>query len=231
MRRMLYLAAAAVLALVAALLTLRAQHTVAVLVATRNVQVGAVLQSGDVQVQRVHDDGSPAGSLTDPQQAVGMHVVWPLTAGEPVLDSDLRQQGSGNAVSTDFAMPAGYRAVALPVSPAGAVGGLLVTGDHVDVYATPLAGHETTAPAGSADATGPGAGAVILGHDVVVIELRSDQGTPLQDPSGSGADSVHGLNFSTTKLGSVVLAVPSDDAARYAAAAAADTIFLALTVS
>jgi hypothetical protein len=111
---------------------------------------------------------------------------------------------------------------------------MLAPGDHVDVYATPLAGHQQGASATSragGNATPPapaaGDGTVVLGRDLLVLQLRSDQGQPLD---ASGDQSVHGLNFGVGKLGSVVIAVPADEVARYASAAVGDSIYLALSV-
>jgi pilus assembly protein CpaB len=239
MRRTIYLTLFLVLALLAGLLTLRAQRTVAVLVATHDVRAGQQVGSQDVEVRRVHADGIPTDALAAPDDAIGSYVAWPLTAGEPVLSRMVRRERSGIALTAAMTVPDGYRAIAVPVQPAGAVGGMLSPGDHVDIYATPLPGHETsgaavnnsttnnrvTAPgtrdAGTTDTT------MLLGHDLLVLQLRSDQGQPLD---ASADQSVHGLNFGAGKLGSVVIAVPSEDVARFASAAASDTIYLALSV-
>jgi pilus assembly protein CpaB len=228
MRRTIYLGLFLLLALVAGMLTMRAQRTVAVLVATHDVRAGQQVAAGDVEVRRVHADSVPTDALATADDAVGSYVAWPLTGGEPVLSRMVRRERSGVMLTAAITVPDGYRAVALPVLPAGAVGGMLSPGDHVDVYATPLAGHSANAPAtgGTAD-TATDAATTVLGRDLLVLQLRSDQGQPLD----SGADqSVHGLNFGVGKLGSVVIAVPADDVSRFATAAATDSIYLALSV-
>src|SRR2546422_1459908 len=126
MRRTAYLVAFCVLAAVAALITLRAQHQVSVLVASHDLRAGVQVQAADVEVHRVHDDGMPAGALSSADAAVGQYVAWPLTAGEPVLLRSLRAQRSGGDVVGGLDVPRGYRAVAVPVQPAAAVGGVLV---------------------------------------------------------------------------------------------------------
>ena len=61
----------------------------------------------------------------------------------------------------------------------------------------------------------------VLGQRVLVIGLRTDQGTPLEaDPSSPPAG--------TARLGSVLLAIPDSDEQRYAAAIGADTFVLTL---
>jgi Flp pilus assembly protein CpaB len=234
MRRTIYLGLFLLLALLAGLLTLRAQRTVAVLVATHDVRAGQQVAASDVEVRRVHADSVAADALSAPDDAVGSYVAWPLTAGEPVLSRMVRHERSGITLTAAITVPDGFRAVAVPVQPAGAVGGMLAQGDHVDVYGTPLVGRAAdggAAPSGAAasgaSASGDGPATVVLGRDLLVLQLRSDQGQPLD---GSTDQSVHGLNFGAGKLGSVVIAVPAGDVARFAAAAASDTIYLALSV-
>jgi len=225
MRRTVYLVLFLSLASLAGLLTLRAQRTVDVLVAARDVRAGEQLAAADVALQRMHADSVPAGALATPDDAVGEYVAWPLTAGEPVLARMVRHERSGILLTADVSVPEGFRAVAVPVQPAGAVGGMLSPGDHVDVYATPLAGRQAQDVYSSG--TSGTSGTVVLGTDLLVLQLRSDQGQPLDS---SADQSVHGLNFGAGKLGSVVIAVPADEVTRYATAAATDTIYLALSV-
>jgi Flp pilus assembly protein CpaB len=231
MRRKVYLVAFMVLALAAALLTLRAQRTVSVLVATHDLRAGAMVATQDVEVARMHDDSIPAGALTTADAAVGRYVTWPVTSGQPVLARALRvQRSGGSVVFGGLDIPVGYRAIAVPVQPAAAVGGMLARGDRVDVYATPQPGHAapSTPPPTTATAADRSKTARLIGHDVLVLQLRSDQGQPLDETSGG--DTVRGLNFGTGKLGSVVLAVPDADVDRYAAAVATESIYLALSV-
>jgi Flp pilus assembly protein CpaB len=255
MRRTAYLVAFLVLAIAAGLLTLRAQRTVDVLVAAHDVRAGQQIAAGDVEIRRIHEDSVPGDALASPDAAVGQYAAWPFTGGEPVLARMVRHVRSGVALTANVTVPDGYRAIAVPVQPAGAVGGMLSPGDHVDVYATPLAGHQQSAsvgPGAAATASGTGStaaaassgaavrasgsgaasppasdGTVLLGSDLLVLQLRSDQGQPLD---AAGDQSVHGLNFGVGKLGSVVIAVPADEVARYASAAVGDSIYLALSV-
>ena len=231
-RRIAYITAFALLAAAAAVVTLRAQHVSTVVIATHDLRAGVAVQAGDVEVRRIHDDGAPAGSLATVDDAVGQYTAWPLTAGEPVLARMLHPQRSGGAATAGLDVPRGYRAVAVPVQPAAAVGGMLTAGDRVDVFATPLAGHTTPLRSGDTltppDPVDPANNARSLGRDVLVLQLRTDQGQMLD--SGS-TDGVHGLDVGAGKLGSVVLAVPDADVAAYAAAVANDSIYLALSVS
>lgn len=226
MKRLIYLGVFALLAIVAMVLTLRAQHTVALIVPTHDIRVGSQLQRSDLEVRQFHGDSVPSGALSSADQANGRYVDWPLTQGEPVLGRSLRTRRSGGSLSAGYDLPAGYRAIAVPVQPAGAVGGVLSGGDHVDVYGTP--DNARTQPVETRSQPAPDVAAKVVGRDVLVLQLRSDQGQALNDTT-AGAN-VHGLNFGSGKLGSVILAVPADQAEQYAAAAASMTIYLALSV-
>jgi pilus assembly protein CpaB len=223
-RRNLYLAAFTVLALATAGLVLRSQQTVAVVVATHDLRAGARVRPADVEERSVHADSMPPGALTAVDSAVGAYVAWPLAEGEPVLTRMLSAQPSGAAVAAGLVLPDGERALAVPVQPAGAVGGVIAPGDHVDVYETPGAAGAAVEPAPAGEDRG-GPAASLLGSDVVVLQLRSDQGEGLD---GLDAASSHGLAGAAPRLGSVVLAVPADEAGRYAAAAARGALYLAL---
>jgi Flp pilus assembly protein CpaB len=234
MKRRVYLIAAVSFAIIAAGLTLRAQHTVAVVIATHNVSAGTQLSGSDIQIQSIHEDNVPAGALTTTDEATGKYVSWPLTSGEPILGSALSSQPSGSDVVSGYNIPGGYRAVAIPVTPAGAVGGMLSPGDRVDVYATPNGqGNSSAETASQADSIAPGYSPVteVIGQDLLVLQLRSDQGQPLDTGSGSSANNVSDLNFGSSKLGSVVVAVPQSQVIQFAAAASIDTMYVALSVS
>src|SRR5258708_37815780 len=129
MRRIAYITAFALLAAAAAVLTLRAQHTVAVVVATHDVRAGVALQSGDVELRRVHDDGVPSGSLSATEEAVGQYTAWPLTGGEPVLARTLQARRSGGSAVAGLDRPRGSPGGPLPVQPAAPVAGALRPGE------------------------------------------------------------------------------------------------------
>jgi len=209
MTRTLYLAGFTVLALAAAMLALHGQQTDTVVVATHDLRAGDRVGPGDVEERRVHSDGVPSGTVGAAGAAVGAYVAWPLASGEPLLARMLRPSRSGAAAARGLAVPDGDRAVAVPVQPAGAVGGLLAPGDRVDVFVTP-----------------PGA-ATLIGSDVLVLQLRSDQGQVMGD---GDPQETHALGAGAARLGSVVLAVPAEEAGRYASAAGSGTLYLALRV-
>ena len=63
---------------------------------------------------------------------------------------------------------------------------------------------------------------VLIGKDVLVIGLRTEQGTEVDQ-----AD--HGLNVGNSKPGSVLVAIPQTEESAYSAAIAASSFVLALS--
>jgi pilus assembly protein CpaB len=219
MKRIVYIVGFCIFALVAAGLTLRAQQTVAIAVATHDLSFGTQVTAQDIQIIRVHSDGAPSGVLTSEQQAIGQYVKWPIASGEPVLGRLLSSHVLGSDAAAGFNVPRGYQVIALPIQPASAVGGVVQPGDRVDVYATSLPS-QANATAGTAQ---------LLGQNILLLQLRTDQGAALTQPSDNSSS--HTLSLGPQKLGSAVLAVPSGDVAKYASAIAQNSFYLALSIS
>lgn len=73
-----------------------------------------------------------AGAFLQPKDLVGRAVLYPLAAGEPILERDLSIPGMGLTVK----IPDGMRAVALSADEVSGVAGFLFPGSHVDVLVT-----------------------------------------------------------------------------------------------
>jgi pilus assembly protein CpaB len=65
---------------------------------------------------------------------VGRTVLYPLAAGEPILDRQLAAAGAGLGLSTKI--PDGMRAISLKTDQVVGVAGFLLPGTHVDVLVT-----------------------------------------------------------------------------------------------
>jgi pilus assembly protein CpaB len=102
----------------------------AVLVATRDVGLGARVTGGDVTVRRLPAALVPPGTLTDHDGAAGRTVVVPIFEGQAVLRRQLAPWGRRGAAAL---LPPGTRGIAVPAGPAAA---RLATGDTVDILAT-----------------------------------------------------------------------------------------------
>ena len=74
------------------------------------------------------------GGFAKPEDIAGRTVLFPLSAGEPILERDLAAAGSGNGLTTRI--PAGMRAISLKSDEVVGVAGFLLPGTHVDVLVT-----------------------------------------------------------------------------------------------
>lgn len=104
-----------------------------VVVATRDLAPGDVVDAGAVEIRDL-----PEGVLTDSALAdapEGSVVRQPILAGEPVVAARLAPHGLTGAAAL---VPAGERAVAVPLGPSGAPP--LAIGDLVDVLTVVPAG-------------------------------------------------------------------------------------------
>ncbi|HEY9141752.1 MAG TPA: Flp pilus assembly protein CpaB [Bryobacteraceae bacterium] len=107
-----------------------AQAAVKIAVASKDLDVGAVIKEDDVKL----DDWTgpvPEGSSSHPKELVGRGVITPIMAKEPVIEKRLAPAGAGGGFSV--LIPQGYRAVPLRVNEVAGVAGFVVAGMHVDV--------------------------------------------------------------------------------------------------
>jgi Flp pilus assembly protein CpaB len=107
--------------------------------------------------------------------------------------------------------------ISLPIVAASAVGAAIEPGDRVDVLAV-----SSQVRAAASDGSPPIP--ELLGQGVLVVGLRTDQGTPVGAAAGAGADNAN-------RPTSVLLAVAEADESRYAAAVPTSTFFLALATN
>jgi Flp pilus assembly protein CpaB len=99
-----------------------------VAVATRDLSPGDPVDDSAVEVRRLPEAAVAPGALAEPPS--GSVVRQPVAAGEPLLPQRLAPQGLTGVAAL---VPAGYRAVAIPIGPLAAPP--LTTGDLVDVLA------------------------------------------------------------------------------------------------
>jgi Flp pilus assembly protein CpaB len=217
MRRSIYLAVFVLLSAIAGSIYYVQTRQAPVLVATRDLTVGTRIEDADVSVRTINPASAGPRVLTSPEQAVGRVVSYPILQGQVVDRRQIAQSKNGALLTSGLQVPAGYRIIGLPVSPASAVGGVLKPGDLVDVMAIP------TPTKGVALNEEQGAATVIIGKAVLVLGLRTEQGTQLEPPD-------HGLNPAGSKPASVLLAIRESDETIYSSAIANSTFVLALSI-
>ena len=74
------------------------------------------------------------GAFAKPEDINGRIVLYPLAAGQPILERDLAVAGSGTGLSAKI--PDGMRAISLKSDEVVGVAGFLLPGTHVDVLET-----------------------------------------------------------------------------------------------
>jgi Flp pilus assembly protein CpaB len=115
-----------------------------VAVATRDLGPGDVVDAGVVEVREL--PRGVVGEATLPEAPVGAVVRHPILAGEPVAPVRLAPDGLTGVAAL---VPAGERAVAIPLGPAGVPP--LAVGDLVDVVTVVPGGATSSADGASGD--------------------------------------------------------------------------------
>ncbi|MDR2671946.1 MAG: Flp pilus assembly protein CpaB [Coriobacteriales bacterium] len=100
-----------------------------VLTVTRDVAAGESITSENATMQPWLANLLPEGAFTSPDAAYGQAVSMPIYKNEPVLSTKLTDQ------TRQIEVPDGLCALSIPVTDEMAVGGALVPGSAVDVYA------------------------------------------------------------------------------------------------
>jgi Flp pilus assembly protein CpaB len=186
------------------------------LVATHDLKVGAQLQDSDVMIRHVNPSSLDTEVLRSSEQAVGQFVAFPVLKGQFLDARQVMPSRTADLFGSGLSVPAGFRVVGIPITPATAVGGALKPGDRVDVIAIPNP-LKTIGAIDEVPAT-----AQAIGRDVLVIGMRTDQGTPFDrtDPSALA---------NGNKPSSILLAIAETDEGKYSSAMASSTFLLALS--
>ncbi len=185
-----------------------ATQRVNMVVAARDLDVVRALSADDLELRAVPPDALPQGALFSVDDAVGRVPVAPLWRGQALVARALASDAA--VFHTGLRLPAGQRAVALPVTAAGAVGGTISPGARVDVLAIPILGR---APAGRTTE--------LLVIEALVLDVRGESGGPYL-PRSEQLSAVD-------RIGSVVIAIPVTDEVRVADRIATSSFVLAFS--
>ncbi|KTT72823.1 Flp pilus assembly protein CpaB [Sphingomonas endophytica] len=109
-----------------------------VLVATRALPVGTILDAGALKFQpwpkELVENAYYLRAGTDMSKLIGTVVRLPITAGQPVTQGQLVKPGDRGFLAA--ALGPGMRAVTVPVSTQTGVAGFVFPGDHIDLILT-----------------------------------------------------------------------------------------------
>lgn len=102
--------------------------------AARTIDPGETLKPEDLSLINWPRTNPLAGSFTRVSDVVGRAVLYPVAAGQPILDQQLAAIGTGMGLPGEI--PNGMRAIALRSDEVVGVAGFLMPGTHVDVLVT-----------------------------------------------------------------------------------------------
>ena len=202
------LAVALVCGAMAGIIYYASLQRVSVIVAAHGLDADRPIAPEDIVLRELPPDAVPAGAVRSFDEAVGRVPRAPLWTGQILMAPAL---GAGAAAfHSGLVPPAGQRALAIPVTPAQAVGGALVAGAHIDVIAVPVSGR---APAGRATE--------LVATNVTVLDVRSENGGPIVPAAATRQGTV-----AIERLGSVVVSLSPSDELRVADRIATSTFVL-----
>lgn len=108
-----------------------AQNTTPVIVALRDLELGAPLTPAMVQEVPWPTGAVPAGSFSDLKKLEGRVVRSPMYKGEPVLEPKLAPEGTKGGLTS--IIPGGKRAISVKVNEVIGVAGFALPGSYVDI--------------------------------------------------------------------------------------------------
>jgi pilus assembly protein CpaB len=106
----------------------------AVLVATHDMPIGTLLRTSDLKKVNYPERSIPKGVLSDPKDAVNRVLLVPLNSSEPVISTKLSAATTVEGMASTI--EPGMRAVAVQITDATGVAGMVQPNSHVDVLFT-----------------------------------------------------------------------------------------------
>jgi pilus assembly protein CpaB len=107
-------------------------HTVEIVVAANDIPVGSKLDPNSVKVIRWARDSVPMGAFTDPNAVAGSFAKSEFVANEPVVASKLFM-GQMTSGVMPLLIPAGMRAMSMPVDEVSDIAGFVAPHTRVDI--------------------------------------------------------------------------------------------------
>jgi pilus assembly protein CpaB len=109
-------------------------NTRPVVVAARDLEIGAEIDAGDVRVVNYPAESVPQNAFGDTKEVLARGVITPIVLNEPILAVKLASTEAGAGLTP--AIPPGLRAVSVRVNEVIGVAGYVLPGTRVDVVAT-----------------------------------------------------------------------------------------------
>ncbi|MDQ6675877.1 MAG: Flp pilus assembly protein CpaB [Acidobacteriota bacterium] len=112
----------------------RPQDRRAVMVASRDLPLGATLKKTDLKQVKLLEQDVPRGALFTEADALRRVTLYPVSANEPLTRSKLSAADGPEGIMATI--PTGYRAVSVPINDVSGVSGLITPNSRVDVLFT-----------------------------------------------------------------------------------------------
>lgn len=106
---------------------------VTVLASRRDLPQGGMIEAADLVARQMSTDKAPPDAVHAIGAAQGHVTLAAIPAGKTILQQDVSTEA---ATGLAVRVPQSYRAYSVPVSEADIAGGLIQTGDRVDLYVT-----------------------------------------------------------------------------------------------
>jgi len=107
-------------------------QSVDIVVATHDLHIGAQIDPKAVKLVRWSRDSMPPGAFTDIAAVSGKYVKTPFVENEPLV-GDRLFSGVKTAGMLPLLIPAGMRAMSVPVDEVSDISGFVLPGAHVDI--------------------------------------------------------------------------------------------------
>jgi pilus assembly protein CpaB len=107
-------------------------HTVEIVVAADDISLGTKIEPNEMKLARWSRDSMPQGAFTDPQAVVGSFTRSAFLANEPIVANKLFTGETASGVMP-LLIPAGMRAMSVPVDEVSDVAGFVTPHSRVDV--------------------------------------------------------------------------------------------------
>jgi len=104
-----------------------------VVTASKDIKAGTKITDEMLNISDVANDSVLSGAYTETKGLVGLTTKYPVQKGEQLSAAKIGQTAK-DKVFADL-VPAGKRAVSIPITEITSVGGLIVAGDRVDITA------------------------------------------------------------------------------------------------
>ncbi len=115
-------------------------HTVNIVIAAKNLPLGAKVDASSLKLARWPRKDVPPGSFTDPGPVIGAFVKSSFVKNEPIVSSKLFM-GQKTAGVLPLLIPAGMRAMSVPVDDVSDISGFVLPRAHVDVLVAMRSGN------------------------------------------------------------------------------------------